>query len=362
MDSSGAVANGVGQAVRRKEDARFLIGEGSYGDDQTLPNLAHAVLVRSPHAHARIRAIDSAAAKQAPGVLIVLTGADFIADGLQPIPHNPGVTGAPDVVVRLRMAAPIGTPDYPMPADKARFVGEPVAMVVAETIEQAKDAAELVEIDYEALPAVTACHRRDEASARGRCCGRRRRAILCVDVEVGDAQATDARVQARGSCRAARYLGAARHRRADGGAHSFDWRLRPVTPGQYMLHAGTGQRRSRSSVMQPAASSACRRTRCCCVCKDMGGNFGTRNFFFPRVCACCRGRRRRAGWPVKWTCPRAPRRSSPDYQGRDLCWSKPSSRSTSWNGRFIVIRGSNISINVGAHAAAPSCRCARASG
>src|ERR1700728_5140727 len=148
MDQTGSVADGVGQPAPRKEDARFLIGKGSYGDDEKPPNLAHAVLVRSPHAHARIRSIDAAAAKKAPGVLIVLTGADFIADGLQPIPHNPGVTGAPDVVVRLRMQAPIATADYPMPADKARFVGEAVAMVIADTIDRAKDAAELVDVDW----------------------------------------------------------------------------------------------------------------------------------------------------------------------------------------------------------------------
>ena len=89
MNDTGAVPNGIGQAVKRKEDLRFLTGQGSYGDDLRLPGLAHAVLVRSPHAHARIVAIDKSAALRAPGVLAVLTGADYIADGLSPIPHNP---------------------------------------------------------------------------------------------------------------------------------------------------------------------------------------------------------------------------------------------------------------------------------
>ena len=95
MDAPGAVPNGIGRAVPRKEDVRFLTGMGSYGDDLTLPNLAHAVMVRSPHAHARIKSIGKDAAEQAPGVLAVLTGADYIADGLQPIPHNPGVSARP---------------------------------------------------------------------------------------------------------------------------------------------------------------------------------------------------------------------------------------------------------------------------
>ena len=88
-------------------------------------------------------------------MLAVLTGADYVADGLAPIPHNAGLMGLPDVAVRLRGFEPITTRDYPMPPDKARFVGEPIAMIVAETIDQAKDAAELLEIAYEPLPAVT---------------------------------------------------------------------------------------------------------------------------------------------------------------------------------------------------------------
>jgi carbon-monoxide dehydrogenase large subunit len=87
-------------------------------------------------------------------VLAVLTGRDYVEDGLGPIPHGGGLMGLPDVAVRLRGLKPITTRDYPMPPDRARFVGEPVAMVVAKTVDQAKDAAELLEITYEPLPAV----------------------------------------------------------------------------------------------------------------------------------------------------------------------------------------------------------------
>ena len=89
-------------------------------------------------------------------MLAVLTGADYVADGLGPIPHNPGLMPPPDVARALRGGAPIATPHLPLPPDKARFVGEPVAIVVAETIAAAKDAAELVEIAYDPLPAVVA--------------------------------------------------------------------------------------------------------------------------------------------------------------------------------------------------------------
>jgi carbon-monoxide dehydrogenase large subunit len=154
--------------------------------------MAHAVIVRSPHAHAhaRIASVDKAAALASPGVLAVLTGRDYVADGLAPIPHGAGLMGRPDVAARVRGFQPITTRDYPMPPDRARFVGEPVAMVVAETIDQAKDAAELLEIVYEPLPTVVraadavkpgAPRLWDDAPDN-----------LCVDIEVGDGAATAA--------------------------------------------------------------------------------------------------------------------------------------------------------------------------
>src|SRR5271165_5473930 len=155
MEASGSVANGIGQPVRRKEDARLLTGKGRFGDDITLPGLAHAVIVRSPHAHARIVSVDKAAALAATGVLAVLTGVDYLADGLGPIPHNPGLSAPPDVQARLCGGAPIATCHHPLPADRARFVCEPIAIVVAETIHQTKGAAELLDITYEPLAAVT---------------------------------------------------------------------------------------------------------------------------------------------------------------------------------------------------------------
>jgi len=138
---------GIGQALTRREDQRLLTGTGQYVDDVVLPNQTHMVFVRSPHAHARIRAVDGSAAMKAAGVLAVLTGAELKADGIGFFPLIPGIPG-PD---GKPMAAP---PYYPLAVDEARFVGEAVAAVVAQTRAQAEDAAEQVAVNYEELPAV----------------------------------------------------------------------------------------------------------------------------------------------------------------------------------------------------------------
>jgi CO/xanthine dehydrogenase Mo-binding subunit len=93
MNSSGNITNGIGQPVRRKEDSRLLTGRGSFADDVSLPELTHAVIVRSPHAHAHIASVNKGAALGSPGVLAVLTGRDYVEDGLGPIPHGGGAHG-----------------------------------------------------------------------------------------------------------------------------------------------------------------------------------------------------------------------------------------------------------------------------
>lgn len=138
----------IGEAVRRKEDYRFLTGGGQYTDDIQLERQTHAVFVRSPHGHARIKSIDARAALAAPGVLAVYTGADVAADKVNGLPCGWLITSTD--------GTPMKEPPHPILAQgKVRYVGDHVAMVVAETLEQAKDAAELVEVDYEVLPAVS---------------------------------------------------------------------------------------------------------------------------------------------------------------------------------------------------------------
>jgi aerobic carbon-monoxide dehydrogenase large subunit len=136
---------GIGQPVPRVEDPRFITGRGRYVDDIDLPHQCYGVVVMSPHAHARIKRVDTAKAKAADGVLAVLTGADVVADKLGSLaPPMPEDMGGPKGFRSLR---PI------LIADKVRAVGERVAFVVAETVEQARNAAELIEIEYEPLPA-----------------------------------------------------------------------------------------------------------------------------------------------------------------------------------------------------------------
>src|SRR6266852_8908127 len=137
----------IGQSVPRFEDVRLVRGGGRYVDDMALPGMAFGHVLRSPHPHARIRSIDTAKAKAAPGVLAVLTGADWAAAGFGDLPVPGGF--------KRRDGSPMYRPKYPaLVKDRVRWVGDYVAFVVAETRHQAADAAELIEVDYETLPAV----------------------------------------------------------------------------------------------------------------------------------------------------------------------------------------------------------------
>src|ERR1700722_15054086 len=139
----------LGQPVPRFEDPRLIRGGGRYVDDMVLPRPPYGYVRRSPHAHARLRGIDTAAAKAAPGVLLVLTGADWAASGWNDLPTPGGL--------KRQGGQPAGKIRFPaLVTDKVRWVGDYVAFVVAETLHQAQDAAELVDVDYEILPAVVA--------------------------------------------------------------------------------------------------------------------------------------------------------------------------------------------------------------
>src|SRR5580700_3009392 len=137
---------GVGQPVRRFEDARLITGHGRYTDDIDLPRSAHAYVLRSPVAHADVRKIDAAAARAMPGVLLVLTGEDVVAEGLGDVP-------CASALVNRDGSPRRDTPRPVLAVAKVRHVGEPVALVVAETLAQARDAAEAIVVDYVELPA-----------------------------------------------------------------------------------------------------------------------------------------------------------------------------------------------------------------
>jgi carbon-monoxide dehydrogenase large subunit len=329
---------GIGRPVVRKEDAALLTGQGRFSDDVNLAGQAYAAMVRSPHAHARIRGIDAAAARAMPGVLAVLTGADAHAAGLKSIPHRP-VIGAPDIALGKRDASDkFLSPHVPLPHDKARFAGEAVAIVVAETLSAARDAAERVIVDYEPLPAVTdsvkaaapdAPRLWDEATSN-----------VCVDAQVGEAAATEAAF-----ARAAhvvtlttwiqRVTGVPMEPRAAVG--SYD-----AASGRYTLHAGSGGVVRQKHELSTVLGVAPERVRV--VSGDVGGNFGTRNAFYPEF-ALVAWASRHVGRPVKWTCERQEAFLS-DYQGRDLFVEAELALDES--GNFLALRGSNLS-NVGAH-------------
>jgi carbon-monoxide dehydrogenase large subunit len=328
----------IGEPVVRKEDAELLTGQGRFSDDINLPGQAYAVMVRSPHAHARIRGIDVSAAMAVPGVIAVLTGADAIEDGLKPIPHRP-ILGPPDIALGKRDASDKFLSSHRvLPTDKARFAGEAVAMVVADSLGAAKDAAERVTVDFEPLPAVSEAINAiapdaplvwDEA-----------RSNVCVDAEVGDATAT-----ARAFERAThivklqtwvqRVTGVPLEPRAAVGSHDR-------ATGRTTLYAGSGgvvrQKHELASVLDVPAD------RIRVVSGDVGGNFGTRNAFYPEF-ALVAWASRRIGRPIKWTCERHEAFLS-DYQGRDLFVEAELALDA--EGRFLALRGSNIS-NVGAH-------------
>lgn len=176
-----ASASGVGARVKRVEDYRFLTGKGRYTDDMNRPGQTYAYILRSPHAHAKINGIDTSEAEKAPGVLAVITGADMEADGIGSLPCG--------WLIHSKDGSPMKEPPHrPLATDKVRYVGDHVAVVVAETPAQAKNAAELIAVDYEELPAVVAPAAAPEAGV----------AVhddapdnVCYDWEWGDKAKTD---------------------------------------------------------------------------------------------------------------------------------------------------------------------------
>ena len=149
----------IGRPMPRFEDLRLVRGQGRYTDDMSLPGQACAIFVRAPHAHARIVRIDASAALKLPGVVAVLTGRDYVDDGFVGMPHFPNPGDAIDIKVPSFLSTPdrkiLDEPQLPFAVERVRFVGEAVAMVLAESVSAARDGAEAVQVEYEVLPAVT---------------------------------------------------------------------------------------------------------------------------------------------------------------------------------------------------------------
>src|SRR5258705_563448 len=305
---------GIGKPILRKEDARLLSGGGHYSDDVNVPGQVYACFVRSPHAHARVGRVDAAAALATPGVIAVLTGADAAADGMKPLTHSPMPGNPHEDMLRARDVAFIA-PHPPMPADRVRFVGEVVAMVVAGTPSAPRDGAERVEVEWTALPAVSASTAAARPDAPILYDGTA--SNVCVDTDLGDAAGVD-----RAFARAAhvvrldtwvhRVTGVPMEPRAAVGV----W---DAATGRYTVHAGAGGLgRTQTGV---AGSLGVPESAVRVTARDVGGNFGTRNSCYPEF-ALVAWAARRVGRPVKWT---AERREAfmADYGGRDLTARPP---------------------------------------
>ena len=329
----------IGKPIPRNEDERLATGRGRFSDDFSLEGQAYAVMLRSPHPHARILGIDAARAKAMPGVLGVFTGADCRADELGAIPHDP----LPKTKYDMKLHAAGGGavffgPHSLLPGDKARHVGEAVAMVVAETVPQALDAAEAVEIDYEVLPGVY--HSEDAMRPGAPVIWSEVPSNVPIDTFFGDREATE-EAFARADHVVAldlhidRVTGLPLEPRAALGEYDS-------ASGRYTLHAGSGgavrQKRELAAVLGIAPE------RMRVLSYDVGGNFGTRNRVFVEF-ALVLWAARKLGRPVKFTATRSEAFLS-DYQGRDLVTKVELALAR--DGRLLAMRATNIS-NVGAY-------------
>src|SRR5437899_1210896 len=300
---------GFGKPVLRKEDARLLVGGGCYSDDVNLDGQAYACFVRSPHAHALIRRVDTAAALATLGVIAVLTGADAASDGVKPLTHSPMPGNPHEDMIRSEAVAFIA-PHPPIAADRARFVGEIVAIVIADTPAAARDGAERMVVEWTPLPAVTASTVAAAPGAERLYDGTA--SNLCVDAQVGDPAAADlafsrAAHVVRLETWIHRVTGVTMEPRAAVGAWDPE-------NGRYHIYAGAGGLgRTRTGV---AGALGVPESAVRVIAREVGGNFGTRNSCYPEF-ALVAWAARRLGRPVKWT---GERREAflADYHGRDL--------------------------------------------
>ncbi len=324
----------VGTAVPRTEDARLLTGGGRFVDDVALPRLAHAAILRSPHAHAVIRAIDTAAAARRPGVLAVLTGADYAAAGHGTIPTQTALS--------RRGGVPMARPPFrPLALDRVRHVGEAVAVVVAESASAAADAAEAIGVDYEPLAAVI-----DTATADAP------EAVLvwdevprneCFVHVLGDRAAVDAAIAAAAHVVTRRFVitrAAANtmEPRAYIGDHDPRERRRTLHAGVHYPHR---LRRTMAEDIFGVPETGLRvRVR------DIGGSFGLRGGTYPEQILLLWASER-VGRPVKWTCGRSEALIS-DHHGRDNVTD--AALALGADGGFLALRV-RTRVNIGAYVA-----------
>ena len=305
----------IGAALPRLEDKRLITGSGRYTDDVRAPGSAHAAFVRSPYAHARIGSIDASAALAAPGVIAVLTAADYLADGHRPIAHVPNPADAVEWQ-RPGFVAPEGEPpvadipQLPLAYDRARHAGEAVAMIVAETAAQARDAMELVEIDYEALRAVVTAE--DALGPEAPLIWDQAPGNRCFDLAFGDEAAAEAAF-ANAHLVVERTFDNHRivtcHMEPRAAIASYD-----AASGDYTVIAGSqGVFKYRVSIAQALGVDP---KHVHVSSPDVGGGFGSRTNLHPEPLVLAWAAKR-LGRSVRWTSDRSESFVT-DFQGRDI--------------------------------------------
>jgi aerobic carbon-monoxide dehydrogenase large subunit len=323
----------IGDSPKRHEDARFVTGSGAYLDDLEFDGLVHAVVLRSPHAHALLRSIDTQTARRAPGVLAVLTAAEAAADGLKPL--------RPYAEANVQTGEPFAFAPQPLLAsDKVRFAGEPVTLIVAENLAQALDAAELVEVDYEPLPAVT-------TAAGARAAGAPQLAAeipsnVCLDWCTGDSAGADAafaRAAHVASLRLDNHRIVTNPMEPRGGVGSFD----PAS-GRYTLHVSSQNIHINRNFVAQALGVEAKAVRF--VAPDVGGGFGAKNFAYAEHTLILWAARR-TGRSVKWIASRSEVFLS-DHAARDVL--AEASLALDANGRFLALKIASVA-NLGAYMA-----------
>ena len=321
---------GIGQPIKRFEDQRLLRGEGRFHNDVNLPGQTYAVIVRSTHAHARIRSIDTAPALTSPGVVAVFTGADLARDNLG------------TMQMTLKRKRPDGAPMFAPPhrgltADRVRYVGDPVAMVIAETLAQAEDAAERLRIDYEPLPSVTSTAEAIGGPAVWDECADNVSNLF----ESGDKATTDAAFAKAHRVVRRRYVITrvhAQYMEPRGALGVWD-------PGEerYTLYADVQYpHRVRNALANNIFKVPEHSIRV--IAGDVGGGFGTKGWQYPehRLVLWAAKKIRR---PVKWACER--REAIPaDEHARDNVTEAELALDA--EGRFLGLRAKTLA-NVGAY-------------
>ncbi|MDK1377127.1 MULTISPECIES: xanthine dehydrogenase family protein molybdopterin-binding subunit [unclassified Sinorhizobium] len=296
-------AEGIGARVARKEDKRFLTGKGRYTDDMSVPGMKYAVFVRSPHAHAKIKSIDAAAAKGMPGVIDVLDGKQLTADGIGNL-----ICGW---MIHSKDGSPMKMGAWrPLADQTVRYVGDAVAVVVADSVNEARDAAEAVVVDYDALPVVT-----DPAKALADGQPQLHPEApnnLIFDWQLGDAAATDAAIAAAAHVTEVKILNnrlspnAMEPRAALGIYDSGDDRYTCYT---------TSQNPHVARLVMSAFYNVAPENKLRVIAPDVGGGFGSKIYIYPEEIVCLWASKR-TGVPVKWTCDRTEAFMT-DAHGRD---------------------------------------------